>query len=439
MIETLRKRFKVGDEITIRTNDSSYTGFIDEFEESCIVIKIPNGNMEFIANEVIKGAAAPKKTNIGTIESIPANEKSQSVLDNNQGIIRAISTLPSGSNEKTVIRKLEVNLEKFKNPKTKGKPSQVFSSLVDLRQLILPEIEAENKKTVPAIGMVTTYFENRNFGFIRMKQSYIWFRYESIIDVELKEALRQGVRSANIPVLFNIMQNSKGTIAVNIQKPKSVEKIVEISNNLLKSNELDKALGVISQILESFPNNFDAKKVREKIENQRKLFNSQNKSWSTTRYSTQYFPNFQKATKAKNIDKDLSESLRLFLVALENNEKRESCIKDIAMLYVAMGEPEKAFEFNNKYESELPQNTTTFNHLQNFYSSIRKFDKVIEFTEKLLNETKPRDKRKKAELLSKKGFSLIQIEKLDEARIILNRAREIYPEEIYANRLLDAL
>ena len=59
MIEALKKRYKVGDLITIHTGESSFTGKIEEFEDTCIVLETQE-NLEFIANSAIIRFTAPK-------------------------------------------------------------------------------------------------------------------------------------------------------------------------------------------------------------------------------------------------------------------------------------------------------------------------------------------------------------------------------------------
>ena len=74
-----------------------------------------------------------------------------------------------------------------------------------------------------------------------------------------------------------------------------------------------------------------------------------------------YESNYQRAKKLHNLEKNYREALKYYLLALENNEKKESCIKDVADLYVVMGETENALEFIKKYEYELPDSVTTYN------------------------------------------------------------------------------
>lgn len=59
MIEALKKRYKVGDVITIHTADTSFTGIIEAFEETCVVIDTADC-VEFISNNSIIRFTAPK-------------------------------------------------------------------------------------------------------------------------------------------------------------------------------------------------------------------------------------------------------------------------------------------------------------------------------------------------------------------------------------------
>ena len=59
MIESLKKRYQVGDVITIHTSESTFTGKIEAFEDSCVVIETTDC-VEFISNNSILRFSAPK-------------------------------------------------------------------------------------------------------------------------------------------------------------------------------------------------------------------------------------------------------------------------------------------------------------------------------------------------------------------------------------------
>lgn len=444
MIDILKKRHKIGDTVTLHTAEASFTGVIDAFEETCVILSTDEGD-EFIANDTIKRISVPKTTNTEKREETKApeikQEEAKPVIKEEVKPEKIQETLPKIEykvGDKIPLEELEKRTDKKtkpKFPKTKGK-GIVLSSLSDLKELILPEIEAENKKIVSANGTITKYFGDRNFGFITDKFGYdIWFGFNSIIDESLHQTLRGTVTRANIPVLFTLTKNYKGDSATHIHKPKTVELVAELAKQYFeKEGKPDTALGLVEQILFSFPENYTAIKLKEEIEEKR----FKQSTFKPTFKS--YDLNYQRAKKLHNIEKNYEEALKYYFLALKNNEKKESCIKDIAMLYVSMGDTEKAIEFIKKYEKELPDSITTYNYLENFYGSVKDFDKVLEYTELLLDEKSVmNDKRKNSMYLSKKGFALIQLDELEEAREVLEEAISIQPENTYASRLLQAL
>lgn len=448
MIEALKKRYKVGDLITIHTGESSFTGKIEEFEDTCIVLETEE-NVEFIANSAIIRFTAPKITNkdetiVENISLIGKNEpdevKPPIVAETKQEekieMIKPITEYKVG--EKIPLELLEkVTEKKTKLHKSHPKPKTTFKSFEDLETLISTEIEQENKRIVGANGVITKCFGDRNFGFIIDKFGYeIWFGFQNVIDDNLLDVLRKTNAKINIPVLFTLSKNYKGDSALLIQKPKIIESIIDKAKKCFDDNLIEIAEGLLDQILYSYPENRTAIKLQKEIKLKRFRQKGNNQKSKFRAYDI----NYQKATKAKNVDKDFDTAIKYYLLAFENNEKRESCIKDIAMLYVSMGEIQKATEFMLRYESELAENVTTYNYLTNFYSSVKRFEKVIENIDLLLKDKfLARDKRKHSMYLSQKGFALIQINDLDLAREVLEEAITLYQDNIHAFRLLNAI
>ena len=204
MIEALKKRYKPGDVITIYTNDSSFTGKIEDFEESCIVLDTGD-NIEFIANNSITRFSAGKIPTpieiekVGHEKNIEQRIVSEEIKKSNEDlqnrdtqqkeitIIKPITEFKVG--EKIPLDLLEkISNKKSKTPKVKApnKQTTVFKSFEDLEQLIIPEIEEENKKIVSANGVIIKYFSDRSFGFITDKFGYeIWFGINNILDQDL--------------------------------------------------------------------------------------------------------------------------------------------------------------------------------------------------------------------------------------------------------------
>lgn len=465
MIDILKKRYNVGDTVTLHTGEASFTGVIDAFEDTCVILSTDEGD-EFIANDTIKRISVPKTSNIEKKEVLIGTEIKQeelnpiieeeaikepeikqeevkSIIKEENKIEKVEVTLPKGEykvGDKIPLEELEKRTDKKtkpKFPKTKGK-GMVLGSLSDLKQLILPEIDAENKKIVSANGTIKYFSSDRNYGYITDKFGYdIWFGAYNVIDESLLHTLRGTVTRANIPVLFTLTKNTKGDSATYIHKPKTVEQVAELAKQYFeKEGKSDTALGLVEQILFSFPENYTAIKLREEIVEKRvkqSTFKPPFKSYDL---------NYQKAKKLHNIEKNYEEALKYYLLAFESNYKRDTCIKDISSLYISMEERDNALDFMKKYEVELPKSITTYNYLENFYSSIKDFKRALDYIELLLEENSVlNDRRKHSMYLSKKGFALIQLDELDvdEVREVLEEAISIHPENTYANRLLQAL
>ncbi len=454
MIEILKKRYKVGDILTLHTEEKSFTGSIDSFEETCVILSTEDGE-EFIANETIKRISFPKpKRNIEDGKQISNDDLMKvTVVDaseTNQGLEKNINLNEKKTTDK-IIPKVEYKvgdkipldeLAKRSGKNDKSKLSNVINkgitlgSLADLSQLILPEIEAENKRIVSANGTIARYFGDRTFGFITDKfGNDLWFGFNSIIDEDLRKSLIGTSTRVDIPVLFTISKNYKGDSAILIHKPKSVEKVIELAKKYFeKEKKADTAIGILDQILISYPENYLATSLRQEI-----IVKQPKTNFPINTYKT-YDLNYQKAVKLKNNDKNYEQALKYYFLAFENRSKRESCIKDIGMLYVSMGEINKALEFIKQHEPELPVNVTTFYYLENFYSSAKDFKKVLEYVDLLVKEkTVYTDKRKHSMLLAKKGFALIQLNDFDSARNSLEESISYQPDNAYANRLLAAL
>lgn len=447
MIEALKKRYKIGDVITIRTVDNiSFTGKINDFENTCIVLETDDC-VEFIANNSVTRFSASKEINQNIAELI----EKEKINNINKEIISEDIADKKSSNKQALVKPAneykvgdiipidqlkKLSEKKFDSPKLQK--GVKFQSLSDLDKFILPETQEVDSKIVAANGIITTCYFDRRFGFIKDKFGCeLWFSFNSILDNSLLQSLNNFKIKASMPVLFTLSKNYKGDKATLIHKSKTVSEIVTMSKKYISEGKLDIALGLIQQILIAFPDDYAVKKILNEIESKHKQ--TQNYYSGKTTYKG-YDLNYQKATKAKNIDKNYDDALMYYTLAMQNNEKRESCIKDIAMLRVAMGELKKALDFIEYHENELPKNITTYHYLANFFASVKEYNKVIKYVDLLLVERFAiKDNRKHSFYLSQKGFALIQLNKLDDAKDALEQAVSLLSENTYASRLLKAL
>ena len=439
MIETIKKRFQVNDPITIYQNESSITGRLLEINDSCIVLLTEDGNEEYIQPATISRISKPKAILLeisNSTKNISVKNEENTTKNDVLSIGSSMEKLQEPVVEETV-QSSKIILSKPE--KTDKQKPHKFTSLSQLSELILPKLEADNDLILPARGYVHTYWSDRDYGFITDKKGFdLNFSYNDIMDEELFFLIKgKTSKHSKIPVIYSEKYNYGGKKAVCIQKPKKISDLLELAKGKQISKEYPMAIFIVEQILSEYPNNFSAQKLKNEFNNQ-----YTKKPHGTKQYKPMdnaYFPNYQKAKREHNIHKNYTEALKFYMIALEKNEKRESCIKDISMLYIAMGEHEKALEFLESHVSKLPLNITNYYYLENFYSSVKNFEKVIFYIDLLLREVGTYDKRRYSMLLSKKGLSLIKLDRMDDAKKILEQATDFDSENTGAKKLLDAI
>jgi tetratricopeptide (TPR) repeat protein len=428
MFNILKKDIKVDDKVKFYlTTGKEQEGTVGEIGENSVLLETDDKIKIRIFDKLIGGweVLSSKIQPVTITAVVPEKRKtegSKKITDYTVGEVVPLDLL----------NKVTGNKSRF--PKTKSKPASTFKSFDALEQLVDSENQEANKQLVSANGVITKYSPDKNSGFITDQSGgNLYFQANDVVDNGLHKQLEQINEEYNIPVLFTSSKNSTGDVAILIQKPKTIQKILESVNKFIQENDMERANGLLEQILFSYPENSSATRLKDEII-------AKNKKKQVANKFVTYDFYFQKAVKAKSINKDFDSALKYYRLAFENYEKRESCIKDIGMLHVQMQESQEAIDFINKYKHELPDNITTYNYLANFYSAVKEFDKAIEYVDLLIeNRTIQNNKQKYSNYLSHKGYILIQIKQIDEARKILNDAIAIYPENISANRLLQSV
>jgi tetratricopeptide (TPR) repeat protein len=438
MFDIFKQDVKVGDRVKLSlTTGKEPEGTVLEIGDNFVLLESDDKTKSRYFDKLIGGweviftkpAIIEQPTNAVSIVT-PMDAKAEKPSIPNLKIIGKI-TLPE-------IKKQENKPLQSQKPKGKFKSNAVLKDFSELektltteeKQKLLDEAKLEDEKIVSATGVIVKYFADRNFGFIINKFGYeIYFDVRDVKDEALTKTLHLTSVKLQLPVIFTVSKNYKGDKAIAIHKPDTVKHILDKASDL-SENDTSTAINFTEQVLSAFPNNTSASKLKKNLQ----------KRSNTSKKTKQHDLNFQKAVKAKNVERNLEEALKYYQIALDNNEKRDSCIKDIGMLYVAMQEPQKALDFIIEHEKELPDDIVSYNYLVNFYSSVKAFDKVIKYVDLLTNEPSiKKDNRKISIYLSQKGFALIQIKNIDEARKVLNKAIQLYPDNTYSIRLLETL
>lgn len=436
ILNLIKKYCKEGDKIILFTEDKTFEGIILSFEEVGIMLDI-NDSIELINKEIIKRFSIPKiRENVQNTEivnnSILKPESIQVITNNGNTLDNGKQNIIDKQSQNTV----NENREKKANLKsTLSQHPTIIKNPADLKNLILPAYEEENKLTLPATGVIIKNISNSKGGIIRDEfGNDIWFWQSDIIDNSITQSLIIAPTRVNIPVIFKVINVTNREKAVLISKPKKVLDLINIVKDFQKEGKYKEAIGILEMILRAFPENLTA------IRNLDELTKKEKKTVAINNSTKKIYRYYQEAVRLKNVEKNNKEALKYYKLALENNEKRESCIKDIGMLLVTMDQREEALNFIKKYKNELQPILSTYFYLENLYFSSNDYISSIKYLNLILeNKLISKDKLKYSAYLSKKGYALIQLDKIKEAKEILNEAILINPQGAYAINLLRAL
>ncbi len=312
-----------------------------------------------------------------------------------------------------------------------------FSSLGDsFLEIMQPKIEKELKKILPPNGIIKTYFnDGRDYGFIKDKKgNESIFYLKNIIDKDLVKELKSSeFPNHYIEVCFSISYNYKGEVAEAIQKPKQIKTILDEVLKYKENNHLDIAQKILEQILIVYPDNLKVKQLYNEIINTKpfKKYSNYNQYENYSGYGS-----YRKAKDAKD-RKDYETAIKYFKIALGNNERIDSTIKDLVSTYYEMGDVENAKKvlFENGYK--LSQNITTYNFLQHYYYTLKEYNKSIEYADIILKNTYNRNKE--VILLAKKATCYIKLNNKNEAKKLLKEILNLQKDNNYAKKLLEEI
>ena len=311
----------------------------------------------------------------------------------------------------------------------------VFSSFGDsLYKIVQPNFKKELEKVLQPNGTITTFFKDRNYGFIEsVKGITHHFAIQNIIDDSLLKKLQENSNpNKNIEVCFSTSYNYKGEIADAIQKPKKINKILDEVSKYENNGHYNIAQKVLEQILSQYPNNLKVKKIyADLMSSKPKQFSSYNKYKNYGEYGS-----YKKAKNAQ-LKKDYATAIKYFKIALENNEKVESAIKDLTLAYYESGDIESSKKFLLENEHKLSKISTTYNFLENHYFSLGEYKKSMEYIDILLKTTYA--KSREIILLGKKAYCHIKLNNKNEAKKILQEILKLDSKNGSAKRLLDEI
>lgn len=318
--------------------------------------------------------------------------------------------------------------------KTSGKMNTLGNDLGALYELVKDKHELDDLKIVHALGEIKFVKPENNIGYILDGKTgkEISFKPYQIIE--------KGYSSASwfhMPVLYSIQNDPQGPKAISIHKPKTIKEMVALAIEFSDAGEYKHAFHIMEQILSEYPDNYSADNLKRQLIKLHPQYNSKPKEYSNA---------YSKAKKYY-IEKKYDKAIKFYYKALDNNEKVESSVKDLGMLYAQLSKStdneqqaseyrQKAIDFMNQYVEELSDTISTLYYLENFYYSVKDYDNFIKIVDELVEEEPiVLDKNKHAILLTKKAVALMQINSAYEAQEVIDEALSIDPSNLAALRL----
>ena len=463
-LEFISDLVSVGDVISVECGTEVVTGEVVKLTSQLVAIKV-DGKLvikkdEDITNVVIGG----KQEESSAVSSDASSESTASTSSNS--ISSQVDTNPeSGSNETIDVLGTKesssdqvadlnvpdsvpgVKVVGFIDPKLLDKMGRhgiaiksgdkklrsLGKDLTALNELVADVHEMDNQNVVPARGEIERIFLDRNFGFISDGQNgrNVYFSLSQILDPNIK-----GAYALHSPVVYTISQGPRGMVAVGIHKPGKIKDLIKLATDLIKEGEDKKALYVVEHILQDYPSNFAADRLKAELTK---------KAPQPVVYK-EYSNHYAKAKKY-HLEKKYDLAIEFYLKALEKDEKTESAIKDLGMLYAFLykssndtTEKDKhrkaAKDFMAQNVHRLPQNVSTWYYLENFYYSIQEFESFISIVDKLLGiEDIFQDDKRYTVLSLKQAAALVALKRTDEALEIINEVLDNNPDNLSAQRL----
>lgn len=280
-------------------------------------------------------------------------------------------------------------MQKFKNNS---------QNLADIKKLFLPTLNSSYQEAMETIvkpsadmikpsstqlkyGRVTHYFPDRIYGFLRDDSGTSYFFHRTAInDYNLIEKLQRGI--TGIDVTFEHSVTPKGLVAVTVSLAYSVDEIFEIARKYALDADYPKAIAQIKRVLHIEPDYPNAQNLYE-------LWRSYAQNTSVPRGENPY----AKAKRVQVIEKDLERAIELFKLAIEARDNLESAVKDLAVVYVQVGQPENAIEVLNQYRAQIKDTKSVDNLLVNFYQQAELYDSAIDLLQKQLGNSITKDKK----------------------------------------------
>lgn len=467
MIELISSLFKEGDFIRLFFNNSSriVEGTIIKILPSSIAIKSVDGKICGVKGDDIDSFDSSTTASDANVEqthneTIAQTFVNSSSLQDNVTIDKEVQKKEEETKEepKPTVQTPHQELKpgdvipldelqrrmsgtKPKIAKEKKKLTSLGRDFNALSSLVEEDHAKENQRIVPALGSIKWLSaDGRPFGCILdgKENVELYFSFSQIVDPHLLKNVRRGAS-----VVYTKAVESLGPKAKIIHSPGKIADILKLAMDLAKSGDEKFAIGVLEHILNEYPDNFDAEKLLKELGGKVSYRIIPNKQTSSTEL-------YQKAKRLHD-SKKYNEAIGAYKEAIKANHKRESAVKDLGMLYLflcnqAESEEKKedfrleAIDFMEENSKYLPESTVTWSYLENFYYSVREFEKFDLVTDKLLaNKQVQSEGQRYVFLLNKKAASFLRRGNKKRAKEYIEKSLEVYPEGSAVLKLLSII
>lgn len=477
MFDYIKTAYKKGDKIRLTCVNGEFSGEIIFIGEDSIILKtlegktcgIKGSEISFFEEIELSGVISQEEVKPETQETDNASPISQSVLkeetivhDKQQSPPTTGTPLTNEPNNlsgtETMTEEHVLQVETFAKKETKYKPGDVIPlqelhridpktknnkivkkqkpttmiGLESLRTLVAEEHAIQNEKYVPAMGEVKFAKPESQFGFIKdgITGKELYFNFNQIVDDSISKSSGS---MFHMPVVYSIQGNDRGDMAITIHRPNKVSDLIKLAQELTAKGDVKPAIRVLDHILDEYPDNFTADEFKGKL--------VRNQPKTTPRV----FNNpYSKANKYK-IAKDYSKAIEFYIKAIEEEDKLETSIKDLGMLYAQLykmgGDDaeqyrQKVIDLMDEHEQDLPNTISTLYYLENLYYSVQDFEAFIDVASELLERKElQKDKTRSSQLLCKIAAAYIKLDDIETALIKIDEATSLDPNNVGASKL----
>jgi tetratricopeptide (TPR) repeat protein len=274
-------------------------------------------------------------------------------------------------------------------------------------------------------------FGTQLFGFIQdsMREKF-FFTINDVVDDRLHRSLLEESWRSMVAVEF-ATQSSPGhdyDRATNITPLYDAGSALQIARLHLRDNEHSKALALVRKVISEEPDADAAKELEMEIKQSMRKLGIGLPSGEGP---------YAKAKRAQMINQDFKSAEVLYRRAIEEDDKSESAIKDLASLLQQTGKAYEAIALLEQYASKTGGVSPYLNMLATFYQHAERHDDAIGALSLLVSVAQTQQQR--GSLLRRISFSHFKAGRYDEAERILRELLKINPHDITAVKWLAGL